>query len=146
MPPSRHKMVLKSIAAYLCAAMLFSCQGRINEVREMGLKSFAPQMEEAGGNLIYTDSGKVSVKLKSPTLVGYINLYFPYREFTKGAHVLFFDDNNKKNTVVADSAIIYEQTNLGDLRGHVKIVTGDSTVLTAKQIYWDRNLKWLFTD
>lgn len=143
-----YKHISQSIATLLFVAMLFSCQGRINKVRQMDEKDFSPQTEELSVHIIYTDSGKVAAKLKSPKLLDYSNLDFPYREFPDGVNVEFYDDKDEKNTVVADYAIIYDETDLVDLRGNVEIVTSDSTVLHSKQLYWDQNKerKWLFTD
>lgn len=143
-----YKHILQSIATLLFVAMLFSCQKRIDKIRQMDEKDFSPQTEQFDVNLIYTDSGKVAAKLKSPKLLDYSNLDFPYREFPDGVHVVFYDDKNKENTVVADYAIIYDETELVDLRGNVEIVTSDSTILNSKQLYWDQNKErqWLFTD
>ncbi len=135
----------KGLCTVLVIVLLFSCQNRINKVRQLEEKSYVPQTVETDVNLVYTDSGKVAATLKSPKLLDYANLDFPYREFPKGVSVAFYD-KGKKNTVVADYAISYEETGLVDLRGHVKIVTGDSTVLTAQQLYWDQDRKWVFTD
>ncbi len=44
----------------------------------------------------------------------------------------------KKSKVTADYAIKYEATNLVDLRNNVNIVTSDSIVLHANQLYWDQ--------
>ncbi len=140
------KFSIKSIVVFSLAAMLYSCQNRIEDVRQMNRKDFAPQVQERGVNLIYTDSGKVALKLRSPLMLDYGQLDFPYREFPKGVHVTFFGDQHKKNTVDADYAIVYPKTNLIDLRGHVKIVTADSTILKSAQLYWDRERKWVFTD
>lgn len=136
----------KSIAVIFIMAMLFSCQGRIDKVRQMNKENLGPQTEEKGVNFVYTDSGRVTAKIRSKQMLDYGLIDFPYREFPQGVEVEFYDDSNKKNTVFADYAIIYNKTNLVDLRGHVKIITGDSTVLKSKQLYWDRDRKWVFTD
>lgn len=141
-----HLLIPKSIAIILYVAMLFSCQNRIGKVRQMEEQSFGPQTEQKDMNLVYTDSGKVVVRLLSPNLLDYTHLAFPYREFPEGLKLEFYDEDNLKNTVEADYAINYEQSGLVDLQGNVKIVTGDSTVLTARQLYWDQNRQWLFTD
>lgn len=143
-----NNLLAQSIVIVLFMAMLFSCQGRLDEVRQMDSKKFSPQTEEFDINLIYTDSGKVAAKLKGPKLLDFSNLDFPYREFPDGAKLDFFDDQNKKNTVVADYAIVYDVTGLVDMQGNVEIFTGDSTKLEANQLYWDQNenRKWVFTD
>lgn len=132
---------------FIFIAMLFSCQTRINRVRQMEGREIVPKMEERDMNLIYTDSGRVAAQLRSPKMLDFTDQNFPYREFPQGIQVDFYDKKDGKvNTVEANYAIQYEQTQLVDLQGDVKIVTSDSTILTAKQLYWDQDSAWLFTD
>lgn len=129
-------------------AILFSCQGRINEVRKLDSQDYGPQTEQTMVNLIYTDSGRVAARLRGPKLLDFTNLKFPYREFPDGLELDFYDDENRLNTVIADYGIIYDETDLVDLQGNIRIVTGDSTILEADQLYWDQNTNrnWVFTD
>lgn len=138
--------IFKSIAIIFFIAMLFSCQGRINEVRQLSAKNFSPATEETMVNAVYTDSGRVALKLRSPLIYDFSNLKFPYREAPDGVEVDFFSKNEEKNTVTADYAIAYDETNLIDLQGNVEIILSDSTILRAQQLYWDQKRKWVFTD
>ena len=126
--------------------MLFSCEGNLQGVKEMYQKEDKPQAIGEGINLKYTDSGKLAAVLKSAKLLDFSNKEFPYREFPEGVEVEFFDEENKKNTITANYAIVYEETNLIDLQGNVEIVTSDGTRLKAEQLYWDQNQNWVFTD
>jgi LPS export ABC transporter protein LptC len=141
-----YNIYIKSIAVTFVIAMLFSCKGKLNEVRSFELLQDGPQAIGQEINLFYTDSGKVVANLKSAKLKDYSNQEFPYREFPDGLTVDFFDDSNKKNTVYADYGIIYEPTGLIDLQGNVKIVTSDSTIVYAEQLYYDQQKQWVFTD
>src|SRR5699024_6525628 len=142
---NRYRM--KSIAIFIFIAMLFSCQNRINKVRQMNATELIPKIEELDMNLVYTDSGKVAAKLRSPRMLDFTDQKFPYREFPDGVHVTFYDKKDrKKNTAESDYAIQFEGSQLIDMRGHVKIVTSDSTILEARQLYWDQDQEWLFTD
>lgn len=138
--------IIKSIVVVIATTMLFSCQGKLKEVREWQLQSNAPKAIGKGINLFYTDSGKVKAHLKSPLMYDFSNQEFPYREFPKGLKVAFFNKTREKSTIKADYGIIYGATGLVDLRGNVKIVTSDSTVVHAKQLYWDQDKEWIFTD
>ncbi len=138
--------IVKSIAVIFFTAMLFSCQGRIDEVRQLGLKNFSAATEETMVNAVYTDSGRVALKLRSPLVMDYSNLAYPYRESPQGIEVDFFDKNEEKNTVTADYAIAYDKSGLIDLQGNVKIVMADSSILKAHQLYWDQENNWVFTD
>ena len=112
----------------------------------MEMPEDAPQAIGAGINLKYTDSGKVVATLKSDKMRDFSNKTFPYREFPEGLVVEFFDEERKKNTVIANYGIIYNNTGLIDLQGDVVVITSDSTELRADQLYWDQNNNWVFTD
>ncbi|MGB7843286.1 MAG: LPS export ABC transporter periplasmic protein LptC [Salinimicrobium sp.] len=141
-----YRNIYLSIVTILFVTMLFSCEGNLKGVREMETPEDAPQAIGTGINLKYTDSGKVVATLKSEKVREFSNKDFPYREFPEGLQVEFFDDENKKNTVTADYGVIYGETGLIDLQGNVVVVTSDSTILHANQLYWDQGSNWVFTD
>ena len=117
-----NKTIFKnSIAVSILAAMLFACEGNLKDV-------------------------KVKANLRSPEMLDFSNRKFPFREFPNGVEVDFFESDSSKNTIISDYAIIYNETNLVDLRGNVKIITSDSTIMTGSQLYWDQENEWVFTD
>ena len=136
----------KSIAVFIFTAMLFACDGNLDEVKQMGVKLSGPQSTTKNINLFYTDSGRVQANMKSPKMLDFSNEEFPFREFPEGVEVDFFKKDSSKNTIISDYAIIYTATDIIDLRGNVKIVTADSAVLNSQQLYWDESEAWLFTD
>lgn len=138
--------IYSSIVAGFFAAMLFSCEGNLKEVRNMEIPEDAPQAIGEGIHLKYTDSGKLVATLKSEKMRDFSNKEFPYSEFPEGLEVEFFDDEKKSTTVTAKYGIIYDQTGLIDLQDDVVVITSDSTRLTADQLYWDQNRNWVFTD
>lgn len=137
--------LFKSIAGIsLLFAMLFSCDD--NSPDQLSKRSIKPDAVGKHINLYYTDSGKVRVNLKSPYMLDHGNLSFPFRKFPKGVTVDFFEEDSTKNRVEADSAIIYDQNNLVELRNNVKITTSDSTILKTDKLFWDRSIEWLYTE
>ncbi|MGB7785843.1 MAG: LPS export ABC transporter periplasmic protein LptC [Salinimicrobium sp.] len=140
-----YRNIYLSIVTILFVTMLFSCEGNLKDVRAMEVPEDAPQAIGTGINLKYTDSGKVVATLKSEKMRDFSNKEFPYREFPDGLQVEFFDEE-KKNTVTADYGVIYAETGLIDLQGNVVVVTSDSTILNASQLYWDQGNNWVFTD
>lgn len=126
--------------------MLFACERNLNEVNKYNQEVNAPQGIAKKINLFYTDSGSVKANLRSPKMLDYSQEKFGYRIFPIGVEVDFFSNDSTKNTIVADSAIVYNNSDLIDMRQNVKIVTSDSLVLTTNQLYWDTNKKWIFTD
>lgn len=150
-------MYFSFIATVFSVAMLFlSCQDTYKRVGEEAGELIYPQGVAQNFTLIYTetreeleneDSGdsRVIAILTSPLSEDYDNLRFKYRTFPQGLKVQFFDENNNKSVMHADNAILYSQTNLLDLRGHVVIETHDGKKLEAPQLYWDRSNEWIFT-
>lgn len=126
--------------------MLFACEGKLKDVKEMEKDFLQPQSKVYNLNLFYTDSGAVKANLRSPEMLDFSNREFPFREFPQGIELDFFEKDSSKNSVTSDYAIQYLQTGLIDLRENVKIVTSDSTILSGSQLYWDQKQEWLFTD
>ncbi|MFK5982007.1 MAG: LPS export ABC transporter periplasmic protein LptC [Flavobacteriaceae bacterium] len=125
--------------------MLFSCEGNYNKIQKMNLKDDAPFGIVKKMNTKFTDSGKMTVNLMAPLMYDYSNYSFPYNEFPEGITLYFWEDG-EKSTVISDYAIKYENTGLIDLRNNVKIITADSLIVNANQLYWDQKNEWVFTD
>lgn len=128
------------------AITLFACESNYQNVKKMSLSDGAPIAEGKNINFKYTDSGKLVTNLLADKLLDYSNLEFPYKEFPNGIEVRFWDEKGKKNTVTADYAIQFDNTGLVDLQNNVVVITADSVVLKANQLYWDQKNKWVFTD
>jgi LPS export ABC transporter protein LptC len=140
------KHINKSVMALLVAITLFACEGNLKNVQRLNLADNAPVTEGKGINFKYTDSGRVVYNVLATKFLDYSNFEFGYEEFPDGIEVNFYDEDNKKNTVVADYAINYTDTEIVDLRNNVVLITSDRMVLKAQQLYWDKENKWVFTD
>ncbi len=130
----------------LAVITLFACEGNYQNVKKMSLSDGAPIAEGKNVDFKYTDSGKLVTNLLANKVLDYSNLEFPYKEFTNGIKIYFWDKEGKKNTVTADYAIQFDQTGLVDLQNNVVVITADSVVLNSDQLYWDQKNKWVFTD
>ncbi|MDR2223247.1 MAG: LPS export ABC transporter periplasmic protein LptC [Flavobacteriaceae bacterium] len=123
-----------------------SCESKFKEIQNINKISFYPAGEAKNITLHYTDSGRVKAILVSKSMLDYSTVKYKFTEFPKGIHLTFFDTNNLKNTVVADYAISYTQTELIDLRGNVVITTHDGKKLVADQLYYDQRNDWFYTE
>ncbi|WP_410881677.1 LPS export ABC transporter periplasmic protein LptC [Myroides sp. DW712] len=94
----------------------------------------------------YIDSGRVKAILVSDKMLDYSTVKYKFTEFPEGIHLTFFDNDNNKNTVVADYAIQYTATELIDLRGNVVITTYDNKKLESDQLYYNQKLDWFYTN
>ncbi|KAA3623899.1 MAG: LPS export ABC transporter periplasmic protein LptC [Flavobacterium sp.] len=140
------KHMLKGVMAISIVITLFSCESNYENIQKLNLKDGAPIGVAKNINVKYTDSGKVVANLISPLRNDYTNLEFPYQEFPEGVEVRYWNENDELSTVTSDFAIRYDETNIVDLRKNVVLVTSDSLILRAEQLYWDQKNQWVFTD
>jgi LPS export ABC transporter protein LptC len=73
-------------------------------------------------------------------------LSFKYSEFPEGLKIIFFNNKNEENTLVADYGILYNQTKIVDLQGNVVLLSHDGSRVETDQMYWDSEKEWLFTE
>ena len=145
--------MFKSVMALIIAITLFACESNYQNVKKLSLSDGEPiavgkniDFKYTESDPKYADSGKLVTNLLADKLLDYSNLTFPYKEFPEGIEVHFWDEEGKESTVTSDYAIQYDNTELVDLRKNVVVVTGDSVVLNAEQLYWDQKNQWVFTD
>lgn len=143
------KLISKLLGTLLIAIIsisLFSCESNFKEIQNFNKVSFFPASEVENMRGQYIDSGRVKAILVSPKMLDYSNVKYPFTEFPKGIHLTIFDQDNNKNTVVADYAIRYTKTDLIDLQGNVVITTHDGKKLNSDQLYYDQKNEWFFTE
>lgn len=74
------------------------------------------------------------------------NREFAFFEFPEGVDLTLLDDNENESHVIADYAIVYDDTDLIDLRGNVVLDTHNKDTLFAEQLFYDQKRQWLFTN
>ncbi|GAA4814501.1 LPS export ABC transporter periplasmic protein LptC [Litoribaculum gwangyangense] len=135
-----------NIVTIIMVTMFFSCKDNFKEVQKIGISENEPVGIDYNINLKYTDSGRVTANLISTKTLDYSNRDFPFREFTDGVTLYIFDKDNNKSTIVADYAIIYNDTDLIDMQNNVVITTHDNKVLKTDQLFYDQKKEWLYTN
>ena len=136
----------KNIALLFVAAMFLSCNNTLKEVQDLDTASYAPMSIAENINTKYTDSGRLTSILISPKMLNFTNREFPFYEFPEGIDLTLFDDKMNKNTVTANKAIVYSQTDLIDLQGNVVLTTATNDTLFTEQLFYDQTKEWLFTN
>lgn len=139
-------IIFVNIVTAFAVTMFFSCQSVTKNDQGYSLLEETPIAEAYEVNLKYTDSGRLTAVLKTPKVLDFSNKSFAYHEFPEGIVLDIIDKDGKVSVVTSDYAISYQETGLIDMRGNVDIQTADSTHLQAKQLYWDQNINWVFTD
>lgn len=126
--------------------IFFSCKDNFKEIQNIGILDSGPLSIAENINTKYTDSGKLKSILISPKMLNFSNREFAFYEFPVGINLTLFDEDNNESNVVSDYAIIYDQTDIIDLRGNVVLTTHSKDTLYAEQLFYDQKTEWLFTN
>ena len=126
--------------------MSFACESNFREVQRLSFSEFTPSFEAKDFDLKYTDSGRITSILKSPRMLDFATVKYPFTEFPEGINVTFYDKGGKKTYVKSDYGVQYKGTNIIDLQGHVRIWTDEGQVLETEQLYFDQANNWFFTE
>ena len=127
-------------------ALFISCEDSTSTLKQINRFNENPVGIAYDIKMTYTDSAKVKAILTAPVNLDYTHLSFKYSEFPKGLKIIFYDDKNQENTVVADYGILYNQTKIVDFKGNVVLLSHDGSRLETDQMYWDAEKEWLFTE
>jgi len=139
----KYKIIL--MVTVFTVTMFLSCKNNFKEIQSIGILNNGPLSIAENINTKYTDSGKLKSHLISPKMLNYSNREFAFYEFPEGINLTLFDDDNKSN-VIADYAILYNETDLIDLQGNVILTTHNKDTLYTDQLFYDQKTEWLFTN
>lgn len=138
--------ILKNRVSAFAVILFFSCDDGSSTLKQINQFNENPVGIAYDIHMTYTDSAEVKAILTAPLNLDYTHLSFKYSEFPEGLKIIFYNNNNEENTVVADYGILYNQTKIVDLQGNVVLLSGDGSRLETSQMYWDSEKEWLFTE
>lgn len=138
--------ILKNGVLAFAVILFFSCDDGSSTLKQINQFIENPVGIAYDIHMTYTDSAEVKAILTAPLNLDYTHLSFKYSEFPEGLKIIFYNNNNDENTVVADYGILYNQTKIVDLQGNVVLLSDDGSRLETSQMYWDSEKEWLFTE
>ncbi len=138
--------ILKNVFSVFAVILHFSCDDGTSTLKQINQFNENPVGIAYDIHMTYTDSAEVKAILTAPLNLDYTHLSFKYSEFPEGLKIIFYNNNNEENTVVADYGILYNQTKIVDLQGNVVLLSDDGSRLETSQMYWDSEKEWLFTE
>ena len=138
--------ILKNGVSAFAVILFFSCDDGSSTLKQINQFNENPVGIAYDIHMTYTDSAEVKAILTAPLNLDYTHLSFKFSEFPEGLKIIFYNNNNEENTVVADYGILYNQTKIVDLQGNVVLLSDDGSRLETSQMYWDSEKEWLFTE
>lgn len=148
---SKYKLhIIRNLVTAIVVTLFFSCTNDFNEVQKVGVLQNKPISEAINIDLKYTeiadDTVRLLANLISPNMLDYSNRKFPFSEFPNGIELIIYDEDNNKTTITSDYAIVYNDTDIIDLQGNVKIATQQKDTLFTEQLFYNQKLEWIFTN
>ena len=129
-----------------CCLLLFSsCHTDIQTINQVTSGKNLPSETMKDAEIMYSDSGKVKMKLTGPLLNRYSSDK-PYIEFPIGVNVLFYDDSMKINSKLkADYGIRYEKEGKMEAKRNVEVVNVKGEKLNTEHLIWDEAKDSIYT-
>lgn len=138
--------IIKNSVIAFAMTLFFTCKSNLEDVKQLSMSANDPVGVSDSINVKRTDSGRLSANLISPKMYDYSNRVFSYSEFPDGIVLYLYDKKEAQTTIIADYAIIYNNTDVIDLKGNVIAATPTKDTLFAEQLYYDQSKEWLFTN
>ena len=150
---SLNSNIIKTMVTVFTVTIFFSCQNNFKEVQNIGILDSGPAAIAENINPKYTvkvdkDSvmGRLKMYLQTPKMLDYSNRRFAFFEYPEGIDLTLYDEKGNENHILANYAIMYNETNLIDLRGDVVISTFKKDTLFTQQLFYDQSKEWMFTN
>ena len=129
---------------YTLYLLFSSCQTDIQTINQVTSEKNLPSESMRDAEIIYSDSGKVEMKLTGAQLDRYVDKQ--YIEFPKGMKILFYDDSMKVSSQVkADYGIRYEQEKKMEAKRNVEVVNVKGEKLNTEHLIWDEAKDSIYT-
>lgn len=127
--------------------MFFSCKTNLEKVQELTEQKNVPGIVYYNIEMIYTENGKIKIKILAPESCYYQFTKEPYNEFPQGITVYNYNDSLEiTSTLTANYAIFYEEKKLWNARYDVVAMNVKGEVLNTEQLFWDQGAKRIYSN
>src|SRR5690606_8632542 len=97
------------------AFLLISCERDFKEIQKASKVDFVPTSEAENFVMRYTDSARIKSVLKSPLMLDYSSLEYPFTEFPSGVDITMYDEKAQRSFITADYGVNFSKSELIDL-------------------------------
>lgn len=140
-------ILIKSIAVFFFTAVLFACENDMQTINSLSNDESVPDETATDIEVVYSDSGRVMIKLISAKLNRY-ETDEPYIEFPEGLRLLFFDSvQNVKSELTANYGIRWEKKRMMEVKDDVVITDFEKDeILNTEHIIWDQAKRKIYSE
>ncbi|HBI81322.1 MAG TPA: LPS export ABC transporter periplasmic protein LptC [Bacteroidales bacterium] len=142
--------IAKSIVVLTLVGATFffaSCKGDSEAIVYLSDIKKTPGVTAYNSEVIYTEEGKVALKVLTPETVYYQFADEPHTVFPKGITVYTYDNELKQeSSLTANYAIYYEKKMLWQAKNNVVAKNRKGEQLYTEELYWDQNKHIIYTN
>lgn len=146
----RQRNSFKSNAILLLgiALLLFSCENKIERIKELAASDKLPGMEAENFEMIQSDSSKIKVRLNTPLMVQYNqDEGEPYTEFPKGVKIeQFGPDMQITSQITADYAQVFDKEDKWIAKNNVVVINQSGDSLKTEELIWEKATGKIYSD
>ena len=136
----RNIFSVKQMFKYLIICSLFyACNNSGNSnIEKVFDPELIPTMVAYNDSILYSDSGRVQVKVIAAEILMFDKSKDPYTLFPEKAYMEQYDSlMNVTTKLWADSIWNFSRKKLWKLRGNVRIIKNDGTSYEGDELFWD---------
>lgn len=128
--------------------LLSSCENDIEKIHSITSNTDYPELSAENTTILYSDSGKVAMKLTANRIAQYSKAEKPYIEFPDGIYVEFYDDSlNIESQMRSNYAIYYTDDKMWEARGDVEAINKmKGEKLNTEELFWDESKRSIYSN
>lgn len=122
------------------AILLFSCESSKPVSEDVNLETLMTEYSE-NMSITMSENGLKSYHFETPLIEGYAMAKDPHKEFRKGIKITMYEKDSLQTssaTLVANYAIFYEERQLWEAKGDVKVEQLGGRKLFTSQLFWNQ--------
>lgn len=138
--------IKKRFIPFLLLALYFGCT-KTEDVDLTKKKRNFPSRTLIDAHIIYKDSGKIVLDLRSPLIEEYAMVDSPYTQFPKGLEMYFYDKKSidSPGYLKAKWGIMSEVKGWYEGRGDVVVISSKGDTLKTQKLFWNKKRRKIFT-
>ncbi len=140
--------IIRTIVPALAGTILFSaCQTNLEKIQELSDREKTPAVVSYNMEILYTENGKLKVRIITPESHYFQHVVEPYNEFPLGITVINYNDSLEvESEITANYAVFFEEKRLWNARYDVVAVNARGERLNTEQLFWDQEAKRIYSN
>jgi len=142
-----HKSLMYFTLIVSWVSTLISCTNNIDIASVLENKEDKASITAKKSEIIYTENGKVKIKVIAPVTKYFQSVEQPYTEFPEGITVYNFSDSMEiESELTSKYANYYDKKKLWSASNNVIAKNKKGETLNTEHLFWDQNKKTIYTE